>query len=497
MLRNRLLILAGGCLLMASSALADDLGYVDCTAHPDATPVYAKARKSQEIVANVPCGEHFKVVLYGFIFSEIQTSDGKIGFVFSNVVTVDRSGGTLQARAASATTPSLSAASDTTKIPADPKSRSAKRTPAPVTSAGFDAATDPTVKMGGATSVPTPGATPAPVEPAVAAAVSATPGSPASPAPAAAQPPADVHGTPISVQPPAQPAASVTVPQATPAPAPTTLPDGATVLKQTTVDPTAQAAATPAGQEPTPNVTPAAPAIATPAAPVLTAPAAQADAAPASAISSPGDSAASAPASAAAAEPAPAPAEPEPPVVQSKKVKTESWEKPNYGARSVAMVELFGGFAFAQTNSGGTSTNLLGGVGSFAWNVKPWIQIVGDTSYNYQTVSGTKNVLYGNHYGARYYLRWRNRWNITPFAEGLVGGSRADTTVSGAGGYTASANCFSYKIGGGIDMRATKLFEIRVVDFDYYRTAFGTGVHQNNYWISTGIVLRLFAGKSL
>jgi len=38
-------------------------------------------------------------------------------------------------------------------------------------------------------------------------------------------------------------------------------------------------------------------------------------------------------------------------------------------------------------------------------------------------------------------------------------------------------------------------FDIRVVDFDYYRTSFGTNLHQNNYFISTGIVMRLF-GRS-
>jgi hypothetical protein len=29
-------------------------------------------------------------------------------------------------------------------------------------------------------------------------------------------------------------------------------------------------------------------------------------------------------------------------------------------------------------------------------------------------------------------------------------------------------------------------------DVDYYRTSFGVNAHQNNYWASTGIVLRLF-----
>jgi hypothetical protein len=29
---------------------------------------------------------------------------------------------------------------------------------------------------------------------------------------------------------------------------------------------------------------------------------------------------------------------------------------------------------------------------------------------------------------------------------------------------------------------------------DYYRTAFGTNAQQSNYWISAGVVLRLFGG---
>lgn len=179
-----------------------------------------------------------------------------------------------------------------------------------------------------------------------------------------------------------------------------------------------------------------------------------------------------------------------------KKHKTESWEKPNASARSLPLIELYGGFAFARTaGGGGTYNNMLGGVGSFGWNFKPWLQIAGDSSYNTLTISGTKNVLYGNHYGARYFFRLRNPFHITPFAEGLVGGSRVDAT---AGGTTISQNCLSYKIGGGLDFRSPHihLFELRLIDFDYYRTAFGSNLYQNNYWISTGVVLRLFGGRN-
>lgn len=160
------------------------------------------------------------------------------------------------------------------------------------------------------------------------------------------------------------------------------------------------------------------------------------------------------------------------------------------------MVELYGGYAFARMVSGGSSTNFNGALGSFGWNVKPWLQVVGDSSYSFVTVSGTKNVLYGNHYGARYYYHARNRWSVTPFAEALVGGSRADATITGTGGYTTSQNSISFKVGGGLDFHPSRRWEIRLLDVDYYRTSFGTNAHQNNYWASTGIVLRLFGGSS-
>jgi hypothetical protein len=159
-------------------------------------------------------------------------------------------------------------------------------------------------------------------------------------------------------------------------------------------------------------------------------------------------------------------------------------------------MEVYGGYAFARLVSGGTGTNFNGAMGSFGYNIKPWLQLIGDSSYSFVTTSGIKNVLYGNHFGPRFFRRGRNRWSATPFGEALFGGSRADTTVSGVGGYKTSQNCFSIKAGGGIEVHPSRHVDIRLFDVDYYRTSFGTNLHQNNYWVSTGIVLRLFGGGS-
>ena len=463
MVGKRLLLLLGVCALTAAAAWADDVGYVDCREHPDQTQVFAKARQTHEVVASVPCGERFTILLYGFIFSRIQTKDGQVGYVFSNVVSVDRSGASVQrtapapvpAVAPGPATPAVSAAQVPPGALAQLPSASAQPStmPAPVTkipeaSAGVARDNPKAFSQPQKTSTqPTPESvtkiaeTPAPEPAAKAAEISVT------------------VTQPVAIDPPQH---EVTPPQATSTPAP------ASIAPETSAAP------------PAPN----------PTAPVQTAPA---EPAPASKAPETPEAVAQ-PNPPATPEAEPAPAQPAAPAIRAADAR-ESWEKPNRGTRRAPAIELFGGYAFARFDSGaGTTTNLNGALGSFGWNVNPWLQVVADTSYNTVTVSGTKNVLYGNHWGPRIFRRGRAKWATTPFVEALFGGSRADTTVSGAAGYKTSQNSFSFKVGGGLDIKPSRYLEIRLIDFDYYRTSFGVNLHQNNYWASTGIVLRLFGG---
>jgi hypothetical protein len=423
-LRNRFLIFLCVSFLAASAALADDVGFVDCSSHSEGTPVFGKPRKSTDVVANLPCGERFTILLYGFVFSRIQTSDGKVGYVYSNMIAVDRNATVVQ-----------------------------KQAPATVVTASEKVA------------VPrTPAANPAP--------------------PAAAQPqsaPAQPALTPAAAAAVTAPAASSSPATAASAPAPSA-PQAA---NSTAAEPApATQTSAPAPLEAAPNQLAPAP-VNTPAAPA---------AAPAATVPDSAPAAAATPDPQPAAQPDPAPASPAAPIRPAN--ATASWERPTVGARRSSKVEVFGGYAFARIGGGGTFTNFNGVLGSFGLNVKPWLQIVADTSYSMVNIGTTKNVLYGNHYGPRYFHRSRLRWGATPFAEGLFGASRADTTISGVGGYTTSQNSFSYKIGGGLDLHPSSHWEVRLFDVDYYRTSFGPNVHQNSYWASAGIVLRLFGGAT-
>lgn len=436
MFRDRLLVFLGVCLLAASAACAGDVAYVDCSNHPEDTQVFGKPRRTPDVLAAIPCGERFTVLIYGFVFSQVMTKDGKIGYVYSNLIAVDRAAtavqqsGTVQFTSAKTKVPTATAAvaQPNPPAPAQPQASLApSATAAPATPSNVP---EPVAAV--AQPTPAPLQVTAPASSAVASPVAATPAATLN----VAEPAATISQPNPPVAAPAQP--QPVIAQPAPAPAPTA-----------------------AANVPEPVATVAQPAPATPA------------------------------------QPEPTPAEPAAPSIRS--TERGSWEKPNPSMRRRApLLELFGGYSFARVagSGGASSSNLNGGMGSLGWNAKPWLQIVGDSSYNVVTISGTKNVLYGNHFGPRYFHRSRNRWGITPFVEGLVGGSRVDTSVAGSSAYNTSTNCISYKAGGGIDIHPSRHIDIRLFDVDYYRTGFGTNLHQNNYWASTGIVFRLFGGNS-
>jgi hypothetical protein len=447
MLRIRFLIVLALGFLAGTAAWADEVGFVDCSNHSDATQVFGKPRRTPEVVGSLPCGERFTILVYGFYFSRIQTKDGQIGYIYSSLIAVDR--GATAAKQA----PAIQTASEKTKIPS---TRS--------TDAHLDA--------------------PASLQP----------------QPAPSQPvatPAATFPTPAAVS-PASPSPASTAPASAPSASSASAPETSATVSQ--ADP--PAAAQPAQPQPTPDQSaPAAtPEVTTPASTSNTpeTPATAAQPNPPATSAQPDPPAATPEPIAAAPQPAaqpdPTPAKPAPRAIRPADTR-ESWEKPLPSVRTAPLIELYGGFAFARMDNGSgySATNFNGALGSFGYNIKPWLQLVGDSSYSFVTVSGAKNVLYGNHYGPRYFYRRQNRWHITPFAEGFVGGSRADTTISGSP--TTSQNCISFKVGGGIDYRPSRRWEIRLFDVDYYRTSFGTNAHQTNYWASAGIVLRLFGGS--
>jgi hypothetical protein len=480
MLRIRFLVLLGLCFVAAPVSWADDVGYVDCNSHSEATQVFGKPRKTPEVVANIPCGERFTILVYGFYFSRIQTKDGQVGFIYSSLIAVDRAATSVKQAPALQTAAEKTKVFRTTPIDAQPNEPAPAQTqPSVVQTQPSPAQAIATVPTAAPTTVQT---SQAPTPPTSTSAASV----PSLPGPDVVQ----SNLTPSSQPQPTPTQATASRAAATPAAVVTAPATASNVAEAATavVQPDAAAPAQPQPAQAEPTLAQATP---TPA-PELAASAPTSPAPVSNVVETTGSVAQ--PDAAAPAEPQPAPPQPAAPAIRPVDSRT-SWEKPLPSVRTAPLIELYGGFAFAKLGSLATGTNMIGGMGSIGWNPKPWLQVVGDTSYNYESSGSTKNVLYGNHYGPRLFLRARSKWGITPFAEGLVGASCSKTTVSGSGGYTSSTgSSLSYKVGGGLDFHPSKHWEIRLLDVDYYRTSFGGGANANNYWISTGFVLRLFGG---
>ena len=85
--RISLFTLFTACFLVASAAWADDLGYVDCASHAEGAQLFGKARQTPDALGTMRCGERFTILVYGFVFSRVQTNDGKTGYIYSNLIT--------------------------------------------------------------------------------------------------------------------------------------------------------------------------------------------------------------------------------------------------------------------------------------------------------------------------------------------------------------------------------------------------------------------------
>lgn len=170
---------------------------------------------------------------------------------------------------------------------------------------------------------------------------------------------------------------------------------------------------------------------------------------------------------------------------------SSSAQQPVRGLKQGVTVELAGGFAHTQFNNGSSGyPNMNGFFGSVGVNILPWLQLQADASGQYGSLTGATTNIYSNHFGPRVFYRPLHSTTFVTFGEFLAGGSRLDLNINGPGGARFSENGFSFKAGGGVDWHISPHWSVRVFDADYYRTSF-LQTHQNNLWMSTGIVFTL------
>ena len=142
--------------------------------------------------------------------------------------------------------------------------------------------------------------------------------------------------------------------------------------------------------------------------------------------------------------------------------------------------------------------NLNGGSATFAWAPKPAgsFALVGDiTAAQAGSISSSGYGLTLSAYtvGARYRPRIGHS-PLQPFGQVLVGLAHSSGSLV-AGPSPAASNAgaaFAANLGGGLDLRASRRFAVRLAEADYLLTTFdnGSNNHQNNLRFSSGVVLR-------
>jgi peptidoglycan-associated lipoprotein len=140
--------------------------------------------------------------------------------------------------------------------------------------------------------------------------------------------------------------------------------------------------------------------------------------------------------------------------------------------------------------------NLNGGGAAFAWTLKPGsLALVGDVNVAYAgaaSSSGDNLTLSTFTAGGRYAHRFGHS-PLQPFGQALIGLAHSSgTLVQGSNPGAANAGAaFAANLGGGLDLRASRRFSIRLVEAGYLLTTFdnGSNNHQNNLRINAGVVI--------
>jgi opacity protein-like surface antigen len=123
-------------------------------------------------------------------------------------------------------------------------------------------------------------------------------------------------------------------------------------------------------------------------------------------------------------------------------------------------IVVAGGWAPQYFSGGGDSfTAPLGLMFNVAASIAPKVQIVGDFGFAYKSESGVSASDLTGTGGVRYVIPTQSNGGVSPFVDGLVGVSNFNLSLFGESG---SVNAFTWGIGGGVDVKASKKATIRL-----------------------------------
>jgi outer membrane immunogenic protein len=181
--------------------------------------------------------------------------------------------------------------------------------------------------------------------------------------------------------------------------------------------------------------------------------------------------------------------------VSSSRAGAQTLKAPDRPLRS----ELALDYSYVRSNAppgGCTCINLNGGSATFAWPVRPGgLAAVGDVTVTHAGSIGSSGyslTLSTFTAGARYQPRMGNG-HVRPFGQVLAGLAHSSgTLVQGSNPASANAGAaFAANVGGGLDLKASRRFSLRLIEAGYLVTTFDNAAnnHQNNLRIGAGVVI--------
>ena len=159
-------------------------------------------------------------------------------------------------------------------------------------------------------------------------------------------------------------------------------------------------------------------------------------------------------------------------------------------------LDIFGGYSYTRFNPGQGAD----AVSQNGWDTNATFRMTqnfglsADLNGSYKNQNGAKNSIYTYMFGPE--IKMPNDKGAL-FVHGLFGFAHDSVTADVLGtSISVSDNAFATALGGGYDWRASDVISIRLCQFDYLMTRFGSQT-QNNIRLTFGITFHPKFGKGL
>ncbi len=160
-------------------------------------------------------------------------------------------------------------------------------------------------------------------------------------------------------------------------------------------------------------------------------------------------------------------------------------------AQSVPKMEVLAGYTFTNLRpASGPSGTLHGWNTGVQWNLTRRLGLVGEAAGSYGSDPYVKETLHSYTFGPRVYFHRSERTSFyghTLLGVGFLRISQGEAFDTSSG--------FASQIGGGVDVKLSRVVGLRAGQLDYMLTRFADR-SQHNFRFSAGFVFR-FGGKSL